>query len=82
MCLAALSSQAGLQVGNIITRIDNTSLDDTHAYLNTLFQYSAGDSVILTIMGNGRKIQCQPWVNQGRREAWEMDCETKLPTIR
>jgi putative serine protease PepD len=48
-----------LQVGDIITGIDNTSLDDTHAYINTLFQYSAGDTVTLTIMRNGRETQVQ-----------------------
>ena len=53
------ASQAGLQVGDIITGIDNTSLDDTHAYINTLFQYSAGDTVTLTIMHNGRQTEVQ-----------------------
>jgi 2-alkenal reductase len=53
------AGQAGLQVGDIITGIDNTSLDDTHAYINTLFQYSAGDTVTLTIMRNGRETQVQ-----------------------
>jgi serine protease Do len=53
------ASQAGLQVGDIITRIDNTSLDETHAYINTLFQYSAGDMVTLTIMRDGKQTQVQ-----------------------
>jgi serine protease Do len=53
------AGQAGLQVGDIITGIDNTNLDDTHAYINTLFQYSAGDTVTLTIMRNGRETQVQ-----------------------
>jgi len=53
------ASQAGLQVGDIITGIDNTSLDETHAYINTLFQYSAGDTVTLTINRNGSQIQVQ-----------------------
>lgn len=53
------ASQVGLQVGDIITGIDNTSLDETHAYINTLFQYSAGDTVTLTIMRNGSQIQVQ-----------------------
>jgi serine protease Do len=53
------ASKAGLQVGDIITGIDNTALDDTHAYLNTLFQYSAGDTVTLTINRNGRQTTVQ-----------------------
>lgn len=53
------ASQAGLQVGDIITGIDNTTLDETHAYINTLFQYSAGDTVTLTVMRNGKQIKVQ-----------------------
>jgi 2-alkenal reductase len=51
--------QAGLQVGDIITGIDSTTLDETHAYINTLFQYSAGDTVTLTVNRNGHQIQVQ-----------------------
>ncbi len=53
------ASQAGLRVGDIITGIDNTSLDETHAYINTLFQYSAGDTVTLTVNRSGNQIQVQ-----------------------
>ncbi len=51
------ASKAGLQVGDIITSIDSTALDETHAYINTLFQYSAGDTVTLTINRNGNQVQ-------------------------
>ncbi|PWB53567.1 MAG: 2-alkenal reductase [Anaerolineales bacterium] len=50
---------AGLRAGDIITGIDATTIDETHAYLNTLFQYSAGDTVNLTVMRNNREIQVQ-----------------------
>lgn len=53
------ASQAGLRVGDIITAIDNTNLDDTHEYLNILFQYSAGDPVTLTVNRSGKTIQVQ-----------------------
>ena len=53
------ATQAGLQVGDIITGIDSTTLDETHAYINTLFHYSAGDTVTLTLVRNGRQIQVQ-----------------------
>ena len=53
------ATQAGLQVGDIITGIDNTTLDETHAYINTLFHYSAGDTVTLTINRNGNSVQVQ-----------------------
>ncbi len=51
------ASQAGLQAGDIITGIDQTTLDESHAYINTLFQYSAGDTVTLTFIRNGRQTQ-------------------------
>jgi S1-C subfamily serine protease len=53
------ADKAGLRVGDIITGIDNTALDDTHAYINTLFQYSSGDTVTLTVNRNGKSIQVQ-----------------------
>ncbi len=53
------ASQAGLQVGDIIIAIDSTNLDETHAYINTLFQYSAGDTVTITLNRNGQQVQLQ-----------------------
>lgn len=53
------ASRAGLQVGDIITAIDNTILDETHAYINTLFKYAAGDTVTLTVNRDGRQSQVQ-----------------------
>jgi serine protease Do len=53
------ASKSGLQVGDIITGIDDTTLDDTHAYINTLFQYSSGDTVTLTIMRNNKQTEVQ-----------------------
>jgi serine protease Do len=53
------ADKSGLQVGDIITGIDKTNLDETHAYINTLFQYNAGDTVTLAINRNGKQIQVQ-----------------------
>lgn len=53
------ASQAGLQPGDIITGIGETTLDATHAYINTLFQYSAGDTVTLTVIRENEQIQVQ-----------------------
>jgi serine protease Do len=51
------ASKAGLKVGDIITGIDDITLDETHAYINTLFQYSAGDTVTVSLMRNNRQMQ-------------------------
>jgi serine protease Do len=53
------ASKAGLKVGDIITGIDDTTLDETHAYINTLFQYSAGDTVTVSLVRNNRQMQFQ-----------------------
>jgi 2-alkenal reductase len=43
------ASQAGLQRGDIITKLGNVTLDDTHSYLNTLYGFKPGDTVTLTV---------------------------------
>jgi 2-alkenal reductase len=53
------ASHAGLQQGDIITRVGDVALDETHSYLNTLYTYKPGDQVSLTIMRNGQTLQLQ-----------------------
>jgi S1-C subfamily serine protease len=53
------ASQAGLQVDDIITSIDNVKMDETHNYLNILYTYKPGDQVTLTVMRNGSQITLQ-----------------------
>jgi 2-alkenal reductase len=51
------ASNANLQAGDIITGINDTTLDGTHTYLNTLFNYKPGDQVTLELMRNNQTIQ-------------------------
>jgi serine protease Do len=53
------ASQAGLQQGDIITSLDNVTMDASHSYLNTLYTYKAGDKVTLGVIRNGQTIQVQ-----------------------
>jgi 2-alkenal reductase len=53
------ASKAGLQQGDIITKIGDVALDATHSYLNTLFTYKAGDQVAVTFSRNGQDMQVQ-----------------------
>lgn len=53
------ASQAGLQQGDIITRIGGTALDETHSYINTLFNYKPGDTVTVEVYRNGKTLQFQ-----------------------
>jgi S1-C subfamily serine protease len=51
------ASKAGLQQGDIITKIGDTALDETHSYINTLFTFQPGDTVALEYIRNGRTLQ-------------------------
>jgi 2-alkenal reductase len=53
------ASAAGLQAGDIITQIGDESLDETHSYLNTLFNYQPGDQVTLTVVRSGEVFEVQ-----------------------
>lgn len=47
------ASKAGLQEGDIITKIGDTALDETHSYINTLYSYQAGEQVSIEYNRDG-----------------------------
>jgi len=51
------ASKAGLQRGDIITGIGEVTLDETHTYINTLFQYQPGDSVVVSFVRDRKAMQ-------------------------
>jgi serine protease Do len=53
------ASQAGLQEGDIITRVGDVAIDQNHSYLNTLYTYKPGDKVALTVVRNGQTAQLE-----------------------
>jgi S1-C subfamily serine protease len=53
------AEQAGLQEGDIITRIGDTNLDETHPYINALFQHKPGETVTIGLVRNGSEMQVQ-----------------------
>ncbi len=58
------ASQAGLQQGDIITKVGDIAIDQDHSYLNTLYTYKPGDRVTLTVNRNGQTIQLQVTLGQ------------------
>ena len=48
---------AGLRRGDIITKIGEQTLDDTHPYINALFAQSPGAKVTLEIVRSGQAMQ-------------------------
>ena len=53
------ADQAGLRQGDIITRVGDITLDDSHSYINALFTYKPGDQIPLVFMRNGQELQLQ-----------------------
>jgi len=51
------ASQAGLQRGDLITKIGDVTIDENHSYINALFQHNPGDQVTLEVLRDGRAIQ-------------------------
>ncbi|HEX6035780.1 MAG TPA: trypsin-like peptidase domain-containing protein [Anaerolineales bacterium] len=44
------ADQAGLREGDIITRVGDVALDETHSYVNTLFEFQPGDQITLEVV--------------------------------
>jgi 2-alkenal reductase len=40
---------AGIKTDDIITAIDNVTLDDQHPYINILYSYAPGDTITVTV---------------------------------
>lgn len=53
------AEQAGLQRGDIITKMGDISLDGDHSYINTLFTFKPGDTITIEVTRNSRTIQVQ-----------------------
>ena len=53
------ASEAGIQDGDIITRVGDIALDETHSYVNALFSYQPGDQIPLVVVRNGQQTELQ-----------------------
>ncbi len=53
------ASQAGLQKGDIITKLGNIEIDETHPYLNTLFTFAPNQQITIEFIRNGKTQQTQ-----------------------
>lgn len=53
------ASLAGLQQGDIITKVGDVVLDETHSYLNVLYTYKPGDQITVEFNRNGKNMQVQ-----------------------
>ena len=53
------ADKAGIQTGDIITKVGDTALDETHSYINVLFQYKPGDQVTIEVVRDNKTLQFQ-----------------------
>ncbi len=58
--------KAGLQVDDMITRIGDVTLDETHSYINALFAYQAGDTITLTVVRSNQEMQVDVTLEEAR----------------
>jgi len=61
------AGQAGVQQGDIITRIGDVALDESHSYVNTLFKLQPGDPVTLDIARGNDAVQVQVTLGEAPR---------------
>ena len=50
------AAKAGIQRGDLLTRFGDVALDETHSFLNLLFQHKAGDAVEIGLMRGANKM--------------------------
>jgi len=60
------ASKAGLQQADIITKVGDVALDETHSYVNTLFTFKPGDQVTLDVMRDGKDVQVQVTLGEAK----------------
>jgi serine protease Do len=60
------AQQAGLQRGDIITRVGDVELDGDHSYINALFTYSPGATIPLQVVRDGHSLDLQVTLGETR----------------
>jgi 2-alkenal reductase len=53
------ASAAGIQAGDIITRLGEITLDETHSYINALFAHQPGETISLELLRGGQTLEMQ-----------------------
>jgi len=63
------AEEAGLQLGDIVTKVDDTVVDSKEALTSSLRSYSAGDSAKLTVYRNGQYLEFTVSFDEKPRDA-------------
>jgi serine protease Do len=51
------ADRTGLRAGDIINRVGDVELDESHSFLNLLYQYQSGDQVAIGFVRDGRQME-------------------------
>lgn len=62
------ADKAGLQQNDIITKVGDITIDETHSYVNSLFNYKPGDTISLTVMRDGKETQLQVTLGESQHQ--------------
>ncbi|MEW6286610.1 MAG: trypsin-like peptidase domain-containing protein [Chloroflexota bacterium] len=62
------ASKAGLQQGDIITKVGDVAIDENHSYVNTLFTHHPGEQVTLTVVRDGKEMQVQVTLGEAKHK--------------
>lgn len=60
------AQKAGLQRGDIITRVGDTTLDDGHPYINALYQHVPGETVNLEVARDLKTVEIQVTLGESK----------------
>jgi serine protease Do len=58
---------AGIETGDIITRLGEVTLDEDHSYINALFEYEAGQQVEVELARGRQMIQVEVVLGEARQ---------------
>jgi 2-alkenal reductase len=61
------AEKAGLQQGDIITRIGEITMDGDHPYTNTLYRYAPGDTLTLLVQRGNSQVEVQVTLEESKQ---------------
>lgn len=62
------AANAGLQENDIITKVGDITIDESHSYTNSLFKYKPGDTIPVTVVRNGQETQLQVTLGEAKHQ--------------
>ena len=62
------ADQAGLQANDIIVKVGDITIDETHSYVNSLFNYKPGDQIPITVMREGKETKVQVTLGESNHQ--------------